>query len=131
MLIFEWHFIKSMRLIKYLINYIIWFLAHVINDGLCYYEDHQFDETEDQETWIESKNVTLISQAEFDKIKTPEKTEKIKNPSQPPPPPLNTPSTNGAVMASEDTPRHVRYEILKFEACKRHFCIPSVKLRDT
>ena len=85
-------------------------LAHVINDGLCYYEDHQFDETEDQETWIESKNVTVISQAEFDKIKTPEKTEKIKNPSQPPPPPLNTPSTNGAVMASEATPRHVRYE---------------------
>ena len=52
-------------------------LAQVINDGLCYYEDHQFDDDEEQETWIDSKNVSLITQAEFDKLKSPEQTKKV------------------------------------------------------
>merc|ERR1719150_2598979 len=81
-------------------------LAQVINDGLKYYEDHQFDENEDQhESWIDtSKNVSVISQAEFDKLKTktPEKM-------QPPPTPLNTPAANGEVEPSTSAAnRHVR-----------------------
>ena len=55
-------------------------LAQVINDGLCYYEDHQFDDDEEQETWIDSKNVSLITQAEFDKLKSPEQTKKVNSP---------------------------------------------------
>ena len=67
---------------------------------------HQFDENEDQhESWIDtSKNVSVISQAEFDKLKTktPEKM-------QPPPTPLNTPAANGEVEPSTSAAnRHVR-----------------------
>jgi len=76
-------------------------LGQVINDGLSYYEDHQYDEDEEQqETWIDSKNVSLITQAEFDKLKSPDQTKKMpKSTAPPPPPPLNTPATNnGAFM---------------------------------
>ena len=75
-------------------------LAQVINDGLAYYEDHMDgqDDEEHDTSWIESKrgkNVNLVTQAEFDKLK-PESGKKVLNPTiPPPPPPLNTPA-NGA-----------------------------------
>ena len=64
-------------------------LAQVINDGLVYYEENHEDddEVEHEKSWIESKNVNLISQAEFDKLKPTE----VKNRNNgPPPPPPNT-----------------------------------------
>lgn len=71
-------------------------LAQVINDGLCFYEDHQFDNEDEHETWIESKrNVNLISQAEFEKLKNNESSSSkkvVNNYPPPPPPPLNTPA---------------------------------------
>ena len=76
-------------------------LAQVINDGLVYYEEH-LDFDEEEKSWIESKknkNVNLVTQAEFDKLK-PESGKKISNPAvPPPPPPLNTPA-NGAFLHS-------------------------------
>ena len=76
-------------------------LAQVINDGLAYYEDHMDGQDDDDhdKSWIESKNrgknVNLVTQAEFDKLK-PESGKKVLNPTiPPPPPPLNTPA-NGA-----------------------------------
>jgi len=93
-------------------------LAGVINDGLCYYEDHQFDDDEERGAWIDSKNISLITQAEFDKLKSPEQTKKVnskyvccpdlngempKSTAPPPPPPLNTPATNnGAFMKNRN-----------------------------
>ena len=76
-------------------------LAQVIHDGLAYYEEHlDFDdEHEHEKSWIESKNVNLVTQAEFDKLK-PESGKKVLNPTiPPPPPPLNTPA-NGAFFES-------------------------------
>ena len=76
-------------------------LAQVINDGLAYYEEHlDFDdEHEHEKSWIESKNVNLVTQAEFDKLK-PESGKKVLNPTiPPPPPPLNTPA-NGTFFES-------------------------------
>ena len=75
-------------------------LAQIINDGLCYYEDHQFDDDDFEQdcAWISTsqkqKHVNLISQAEFDKLK-PSEGKKTINPSYaPPPPPLNTPAAS-------------------------------------
>jgi la-related protein 1 len=74
-------------------------LAQVINDGLSYYEDHQEDLDEEPETWIDSKNVSLITQAEFEKLKSPDAKKMPKSAGPPPPPPLNTPAANnGAFM---------------------------------
>merc|ERR1740129_754190 len=88
-------------------------LAQVINDGLSYYGDHQEDLDEEPETWIDSKNVSLITQAEFEKLKSPDAKkvnskyvccpdlngEMPKSAGPPPPPPLNTPAANnGAFM---------------------------------
>ena len=71
-------------------------LAQVINDGLVYYEEHQYESPDEQESWIaesKNKNVSIISQAEFDKIKPGSEARKTLNPAQPPPPPpLNTPA---------------------------------------
>ena len=36
------------------------------------YQDHQEDLDEEPETWIDSKNVSLITQAEFEKLKSPD-----------------------------------------------------------
>lgn len=74
-------------------------LAQVINDGLSYYEDHQEDLDEEPETWIDSKNVSMITQAEFEKLKSPDAKKMPKSAGPPPPPPLNTPAANnGAFM---------------------------------
>jgi len=85
-------------------------LAQVINDGLAYYEDHMDgqDDEEHDTSWIESKrgkNVNLVTQAEFDKLK-PESGKKVLNPTiPPPPPPLNTPA-NGAFLHPEGIDDH-------------------------
>ena len=72
-------------------------LAQVINDGLVYYEEHNLEDQEEEKSWIESKNVNVISQAEFDKLKPPSSAQKVINPTlPPPPPPLNTPAQTGA-----------------------------------
>ena len=36
------------------------------------YQDHQEDLDEEPETWIDSKNVSMITQAEFEKLKSPD-----------------------------------------------------------
>ena len=88
-------------------------LAQVINDGLGYYEDHLDEEEGDHETWIKPKNINLISQAEFDKLKSEEGSgsfsgsKKVTAPGStlppPPPPPLNTPYTaNGGFLDPEN-----------------------------
>lgn len=88
-------------------------LAQVINDGLVYYEEHNQEDPEEEKSWIESKNVNVISQAEFDKLK-PNAGQKVINPAlPPPPPPLNTPATaNGAPSNQSQlvagSHRHVR-----------------------
>ena len=72
-------------------------LAQVINDGLVYYEEHNLEDQEEEKSWIESKNVNVISQAEFDKLKPSTSAQKVINPTlPPPPPPLNTPAQTGA-----------------------------------
>lgn len=73
-------------------------LAQVINDGLCFYEDRQFENEDEHEAWIESKStINLISQAEFEKLKSTTNESSnakkvVNNYPPPPPPPLNTPA---------------------------------------
>ena len=77
---------------------------------------HQFDEDEDQHesSWIDtSKNVSVISQAEFDKLKTNSRGGKIvpgstPNNLQPPPPPLNTPAAANGEIEPPTGSRHVK-----------------------
>ena len=66
-------------------------LAQVINDGLVYYEEHNLEDQEEEKSWIESKNVNVISQAEFDKLKPPSSAQKVINPTLPPPHPPSSP----------------------------------------
>ena len=82
--------------------------------GLVYYEEH-LDIDDEEKTWIESKrkNVNLVTQAEFDKLK-PESGKKISNPAvPPPPPPLNTPA-NGAFLHSGNLNFHAKNHGNKF-----------------
>ena len=88
------HYMDSKYKLKFYANLIL------LDSGLVYYEEH-LDIDDEEKTWIESKrkNVNLVTQAEFDKLK-PESGKKISNPAvPPPPPPLNTPA-NGAFLHS-------------------------------
>uniref|UniRef100_A0A0K2T3T2 Larelated protein 1like [Oreochromis niloticus] n=1 Tax=Lepeophtheirus salmonis TaxID=72036 RepID=A0A0K2T3T2_LEPSM len=93
-------------------------LAKVINDGLFYYESDLWDER-DVDTWIESndqeKNLNVISQEDFDKIRNALPTYSSSNASSnnlpPPPPPSynDGPMTRGSLHRSRHGLKQPRF----------------------